>query len=56
MRGRCTEGAQKVHRRCAGGARKVHGRYVEGARQVHGRWVITGNLKLKAYFELLKPL
>ena len=26
MRGRCAEGAWKVHRRCAGGARKVHGR------------------------------
>ena len=56
VRRRCTEGAGKVHRRCAGGVRKVHGTYAEGAREVHGRWVITGNLNLKAYFELLKPL
>ena len=37
-------GAQKVCGRCA------------GAREVCRRWVIIGNLKLKAYFELLNPL
>ena len=38
------------------GVQKVRGRCAEGAWEVCRRWVIIGNLKLKAYFELLSPL